>query len=118
VKFVIDEAESPALVEAVREPALYASDLVRAELRRAVARRRPDRLKAADKLLARLRLVPLTPELLDAAGRLAPAGLRSLDAIHVQSALLLGDELDALITYDDRMAEAAGAAGLTVRAPG
>jgi len=46
-----------------------------------------------------------------------PAGLRSLDAIHLASALTLGDELDAFVTYDARQADAARAAGLTVESP-
>lgn len=84
-----------------------ASDLARMELRRAVTRAAPRRLADAEALLARLRLVRLDPDLLDAAGRLDPPGLRTLDAIYIQCALLLGDDLDALITYDDRQAEAA-----------
>lgn len=77
----------------------------------------PRQLTAADAIIARLRLVRLDAALLDAAGRLGPPALRSLDAIHLQSALLLGDELEALITYDAPQAEAARAVGLVVRAP-
>lgn len=94
-----------------------ASDLVRTELRRAVGRSAPERMAAADDLLSRLRLVHLHPELLDAAGRLEPPGLRSLDAVHIQCALLLGDELDAFVTYDVHQSAAARAAGLAVMAP-
>jgi len=90
---------------------------VRTELRRAVQRVAPDRLGAAEALVGRLRLVRLDDELLDAAGREAPASLRTLDAIHLACALLLGDELDALVTYDARQADAARAAGLVVAAP-
>jgi predicted nucleic acid-binding protein len=53
----------------------------------------------------------------DAAGRIGPAVLRSLDAIHLASALALSDELDAFITYDLRLADAAREAGLEVVAP-
>ncbi len=74
-------------------------------------------MSAVDALLAQLRLVRLDAQLLDAAGQLAPPRSRSLDAIHLQSALLLGDELDAFITYDARQADGARAAGLTVRSP-
>lgn len=101
----------------MRGQVLLASDLVRTELRRAVARAVPEHLAATDALIARLRLVRLDAQLLDAAGRLGPPVLRTLDAIHLQSALLLGDELDALITYDARQADAARDAGLVVRAP-
>ena len=101
----------------MRGEVLLASELVRTELRRAVLRAVPEQLTATDALIARLRLVRLDADLLDAAGRLGPPGLRTLDAIHLQSALLLGDELDALITYDARQANAARTAGLVVRAP-
>ena len=51
------------------------------------------------------------------AAQLRPVGLRTLDAIHVASALALGSELEAFVTYDDRMAEAARAIGLPVVRP-
>jgi predicted nucleic acid-binding protein len=96
---------------------LLASELVRTELRRAVVRTAPDLLAATDVLLRRLRLVRLDAALLDAAGRLGPPAVRTLDAIHLQSALLLADELDALVTYDARQADVARDAGLPVWAP-
>jgi len=43
--------------------------------------------------------------------------LRSLDAIHLAAALELGDELEAVVTYDSRMSSAAEAQGLDVAAP-
>lgn len=64
-------------------------------------------------------LAPLTPEVLSAASRLAPAtALRTLDAIHVATALAFRDNWKAFITYDARQAEAARALGLRVRSPG
>lgn len=51
------------------------------------------------------------------AGELEPAALRSLDAIHLASALAVADELEAFITYDSRLADAARNAGLTVVTP-
>ncbi|GAB2618745.1 hypothetical protein Aab01nite_32600 [Paractinoplanes abujensis] len=53
----------------------------------------------------------------DAAARL-PGGLRTLDAVHVASAQILGDALDTLLTYDKRMFDVARAAGLPTEAPG
>jgi predicted nucleic acid-binding protein len=53
----------------------------------------------------------------DQAAALTPASIRSLDAIHLASALELGPELAAFVTYDARLAEAAAAAGLPVVAP-
>ncbi|MFE9727684.1 type II toxin-antitoxin system VapC family toxin [Streptomyces sp. NPDC005794] len=59
----------------------------------------------------------LTEEVRDLAARV-PASLRSLDAIHVASALAIGDAIDSLITYDKRMLDAAREAGLVAFAPG
>jgi predicted nucleic acid-binding protein len=50
------------------------------------------------------------------AGLLPGARLRSLDAIHLAAALSLGAE--AVLTYDDRLAEAARGLGMTVLSPG
>jgi predicted nucleic acid-binding protein len=116
-KLVVLEPETPALIDALRDQTIVASDLVRTELRRAVLRAAPDRIAAADSLVERLLLVRLDAGLLDGAGRLEPRTLRTLDAIHVQCALLLGEELDKLITYDARQADAARSAGLRVERP-
>lgn len=51
------------------------------------------------------------------AAELLPATLRSLDAIHLASALAMGSELDGVVTYDMRFAEAARTHGLSVTAP-
>ncbi|MEV6849999.1 type II toxin-antitoxin system VapC family toxin [Actinoplanes sp. NPDC051411] len=59
----------------------------------------------------------LTEEVRDAAAHL-PGALRTLDAIHVASAQVLGDALDMLVTYDRRMLDVARAEGLPVEAPG
>lgn len=62
-------------------------------------------------------LLPVDDALLDEAGALGPLGLRSLDAIHLATALSVRDEIGALFTYDDRLAEAAAAHGLSVVRP-
>jgi uncharacterized protein len=59
----------------------------------------------------------LTEEVRDAAARL-PGALRTLDAIHVASARVLGDSLDTLITYDKRVFDVARAEGIPSAAPG
>nr|WP_221378079.1 type II toxin-antitoxin system VapC family toxin [Actinoplanes polyasparticus] len=68
-------------------------------------------------LVGRFTEILLTEEVRDAAAQL-PGALRTLDAIHVASAQVLGDSLDTLITYDKRMIEVARAEGLPVEAPG
>lgn len=55
--------------------------------------------------------------LLDRAGDLDPASLRSLDAIHLASALTLGNDLGVVVTYDDRMLQGASALGLHTASP-
>jgi predicted nucleic acid-binding protein len=68
-------------------------------------------------LLRQHQEVKVTDQVRDDAARL-PGRLRSLDAVHVASASLLGSELIALVTYDQRMADAASSAGLPVAMPG
>jgi len=95
------------------------ADLVRTELRRAVARFGDEEAKRqAEHVILRTRLVALDTVLLDRAGVLPPVGLRSLDAVHVVCAGVVAGRLRTLVTYDDRMAEAARAAGLPVAHPG
>ncbi len=72
----------------------------------------------ADRLLAETDLLAITAEVFDDAARLAPPGLRSLDALHIAAAQLLGSDLDGMVTYDARLAAAAMAAGMKVAAPG
>jgi hypothetical protein len=85
------------------------------EVVKAVARANP----AAEPLpmLSRIAFVELDPELARLAAATGAPELRTLDAIHLASALRLGPELDAFVTYDDRQASAARGLGLTVEAP-
>ena len=54
---------------------------------------------------------------LDGAAAIDPAELRSLDAVHLATALGIGERLDGVVTYDARLREAADLAGLTVLMP-
>ncbi|MCP4964600.1 MAG: type II toxin-antitoxin system VapC family toxin [bacterium] len=119
VKLVVAESETAALRAWLGEPGreLVACDLVRTELVRAVRRVVPDRVLRAREVLDAVTLVHVTPAVFEDAGRLEPSGLRSLDAIHLAAALELGDDLEGLITYDDRLAEAAVSNGVAVLAP-
>jgi predicted nucleic acid-binding protein len=121
VKLVRREAESPALRRLLRRhrsDGKVTSVLARVEVVRAVAGGGSDAVAQARRLLARLDQINLTRELLDDAAVLAPgATLRSLDAIHVTSALMVGADLRAIVTNDQRMQDAAAIAGLVVEAP-
>lgn len=119
VKLIVDEPETGALREWLavepREP--VSCDLARTELLRVVRRTAPDRAVAARRLLEAVTLTQVTTAVFDQAGRLDPASLRSLDAIHLAAALDLGDDLDGLVTYDSVLARAAASAGIEVTAP-
>lgn len=119
VKLVVAEPASAALTAALEWDELVASALVRTELRRAAARH-PQAAAAqrATELLSRISLVAVDTSILDHAGRLAPASLRSLDAVHVATALAIGSHLDHMVTYDEQMASAARHHGIAVTAPG
>lgn len=120
VKLVLAEPETPELLRWVRAEArtLVTCDLTRTELLRAVVRTAPDRATRARDVLAAITVVSLSPADLDAAGRLGPPALRSLDAVHLTVALGLADELASVLTYDERMAAAASVHGLHVDSPG
>jgi predicted nucleic acid-binding protein len=68
--------------------------------------------------LQRLSLLPIDEQVLNHAATLPPAALRSLDAIHLATALSLGDDLGVLIAYDERLLSAARDSGLPVATPG
>lgn len=119
VKLCVAEAESTSLKDMLsEEPRLTSSALALTEVIRAV---RSHGQAAVDKALSTLvtfDLIEIGRPLLNSAAELQPPRLRTLDAIHLASALLLEGDCEGVITYDARMAEAARAAGLAVLAPG
>ncbi|MGI8777069.1 MAG: type II toxin-antitoxin system VapC family toxin [Acidimicrobiales bacterium] len=121
VKLVQKEAESEALRRYLRLHRLdekVTSALARVEVVRAVQAGGAPAVAKARRQLARVHQVNADRTLLDSAAAVAPGTLlRSLDAIHVASASLIGAELRAIVTYDQRMAEVATTIGLPVDAP-
>lgn len=119
VKLVVSELESASVRRFLAgETTRISSRVLAVELVRAVARVAPAALDQALALLGVMEFVELDQRVADRAAALEPVGLRSLDAIHLASALELGEELDAFVTFDARQADAARALGLTVAAPG
>ena len=117
VKLVVPERETEALTAFVDQHAvLTSSSLVRVEVIRAVRQHGEAAIVTGRSLVAQLDLVQLDDELLDTAAEI-DGPLRSLDSIHVASALELGDTLRAFVTYDAQMRRAAEALGLPVAAP-
>jgi len=121
VKLVLVEPESAAMFGLFRADAgRLASALAQLELLRAVSRADP-RTSCRERALDVLRTVSLMQidgAVLDDAVKLGPPTLRSLDAIHLATALLVASDLDGFVTYDSRLAEAAGKLGLPVLSPG
>lgn len=117
LKLVVHEPESVALAEELRlrGTTLVACLLLETELRRVVARESALTQQAVSELLRGVDLYELPPPLFTEAGLLPGATLRSLDALHLAAAIRL--EVDAVITYDARMAEAAVSLGMAVLAP-
>jgi predicted nucleic acid-binding protein len=117
VKLVVDEPESPALDVALDAWRWASSALLEVEARLAVRRRDPRRLDAVTALLGAVRLIDIDADIRRAAGALTDPGLRSLDAIHLATALSLGDRCGAFFVYDERLGSAARAHGLPATVP-
>ena len=120
VKLIRGERETPALQAFLSDrPAgpLVSSALLVVETRRGILREAPDQLTRADLLLTRIDQVEVTRSVLEAASRLPDPALRSLDAIHLATALQLEGDLEALVTYDSRLAAAAARQKLPVVTP-
>lgn len=118
-KLVISEVESHALRHYLFEQpaAPVASDLTRTELLRATRRVAPDHAATARAVLDTFTVLAVPTSLFEQAALLDPPELRTLDAIHLASALSLGDDLEHVITYDRRLAEAAASLGLHTLSP-
>jgi uncharacterized protein len=120
LKLLFEERESAALEQWLAERAgtpAVSSELARAEVLRASRRLNAEALPAARALLAQLDLIPLTSTVIDAAADVGEPLLRTLDAIHLASALSIRAELSAFVAYDHRLATAAAAAGLRPARP-
>ena len=116
VKLVITEAGSRAMLRwaTEHEDGLLSNDLLRTELLRAVRRGGPDQMQRARRVLDSLTLVTVPTSMFERAGELDIEGLRSLDALHLAVALDLDDDLEGIVTYDERLGDAARSFGVTV----
>jgi predicted nucleic acid-binding protein len=118
VKLAVAEPESRALRRYLsRRQPLVSSALARTEVTRALLPGGPEAVARGREVLRRIQLVRVNDRVLNDAGRMRPNELRSLDAIHLASVLLLGAAVKLIVTYDERMAAAAQASGWSVTAP-
>ena len=120
VKLMVREPETAALEAHLAESeGLLTSRLTTLECGRAARRTANKRLlQALEEVVEATYLLDITPAIVELATAMDPPLLRSLDAIHLATALSIDDPDLELITYDDRLAEAARANGLTVVQPG
>ena len=115
IKLLVKESNSTAFAEfydANADADWVSSALLRIELVRAVTRTRPGLLPDARDLLTAFSYIAIDDDIVEAAMNEPDRGLRSLDAIHLATARIVADDLDAIATYDDRLIKAAADAGL------
>lgn len=120
VKLVLPETETEALLASLAAwPSCVTSELARVEVMRAARRatRHPAVEQRAEEVMAGVHLLRIDGDILSRAALLEPRGLRSLDALHLASALSLGSDLGAMMVYDSGLATAAASHGLRVLAP-
>jgi predicted nucleic acid-binding protein len=118
VKLAVREAESASLLRYLqRHRPLVSSAAVRTEVLRALLPLGRRAIERGRDVLMRIDLARVNDAVLDVAGTLLPAGLRSLEAIHLATAQRLGADLARIVTYDERMAAAARALGFRVVSP-
>lgn len=101
-----------------RDVPLVSSLLAKVEVMQAARRYRDQLLGEPEPLLATVNLIPLRTEIAETACRIGDPPLRSLDALHLASALSVRGELSAFCAYDHRLRSAAAAVGLPTTAPG
>ena len=120
IKLLVEESHSKAFAafyDAHADAEWVSSALLRIELTRAVTRALPTLLPDARDLLLAFSFVAIDDDIVDGAMNEPDRGLRSLDAIHLATARILGENLDALVSYDDRLLKAATEAGLATASP-
>lgn len=119
-KLIVSEAETPRLKGWLAERAelpLVSSVIVRAEVPRAVSRGDAGAVPRSYQLLRRFAKIEVTDDILDTAAAVYPPALRTLDAIHLASALAIKKDLTTFVAYDKRLLDAARDAGLETASP-
>jgi uncharacterized protein len=118
VKLAAEEPESAVLRQFLRRRhRLASSALAQTEVARALREDGPVAVQRGWEVLQTVNLIRVNDRVLALAGELLPVELRSLDAIHLATAQLLGKEFGRVVTYDERMAEAARVLGMRVASP-
>lgn len=119
VKLVVRERETDSLLAYLEDAERVSSEIAEIEVVRAAYLRTgaSESIARAEAVLRRFSLVPVDDDIRRDAARARPADLRTLDAIHLASCLRLARQLDAVVAYDRRLADALRANALRVDAP-
>ncbi|MGI8425925.1 MAG: type II toxin-antitoxin system VapC family toxin [Actinomycetota bacterium] len=119
VKLILPEPESGALSEFLAGRNLVSSRLGEIESRRAIMLTGSDEEVTAreQEVLDSIDLIEISPTIASDAAGLEPPALRTLDAIHLATALALGEDLDCVVVYDHRLAAATRERALNVQGP-
>ena len=118
IKLIKPEKESAALIKKLPS-GLIASRISRVEVTRTIIRYEPDLLDATYDVLADIQMIPVEDAIITIAENLPQfIDLRSLDSLHIASALSIKNVLKGVITYDKEMAKAAVSLGFKTLSPG
>lgn len=119
LKLFVDEQDSEAMREWWRghHPDVFSSDLLHTETLRAARRISSEAESAAREALDMIDLLVLDNDVYERAGTLDPTQLRTLDALHLAAALTAEHDLEGLVTYDDRLADACRVRNIEVATP-
>ncbi len=120
IKLLAEESHSQAFAafyDSHPDTEWVSSTLLRIELTRAVTRAAPALLPEARDLLSAFAYISMDDDVVEGAMNEPDRGLRSLDAIHLATARILGSDLTAIVSYDDRLLKAAEDAGLRTASP-
>jgi hypothetical protein len=120
IKLLVEETHSKAFAafyDAHPDAEWVSSALLKIEVTRAVTRARPALLPDARDLLLAFSCIAMDEDIVQGAMNEPDRGLRSLDAIHLATARVLGPDLDAVVSYDGRLTRAANEAGLATLSP-
>ena len=119
VKLIVNEQHSKSLsswIDGCKQD-LFISELARTEVSRAIARVDPNLNKQFNAIVTRFGVIRVSTQVLTIAAFLSPTTLRTLDAIHLASCVILGDDLTGFVTYDNAQASAASINSIEVITP-
>ena len=119
VKLIVNEQHSKSLsswVDGCKQD-LFISELARTEVSRAIARVDPNLIRQFNAIVTRFGVIRVSTQVLTIAAVLTPTTLRTLDAIHLASCVILGDDLTGFVTYDNAQASAASINSIEVITP-